>query len=132
MNLLLELPEAISNTVEIAGRCNVELEFGKYFCPIMPYPRATTRTYLRSFAIRAPAGYTANWVRIRQRLGFELGVITDGLFCLLLDSLGLHPFCQAEGIPVGRARLRRRQSGSLQPGITNIDPLRYGLLFERF
>ena len=65
MNLLFgELPEAISNTVEIAGRCNVELEFGKYFFISLPYPRATTRTPIwRSFAIRAPAGYTANWVR---------------------------------------------------------------------
>ena len=137
MNLLFgELPEAISNTVEIAGRCNVELEFGKYFLPHYAVPEGyNADTYLEELCYQgARRIYGELGEEIRQRLGFELGVIKQmGYSAYFLIVWDFIHFARQKGIPVGPGR--GSAAGSLVAyslGITNIDPLRYGLLFERF
>lgn len=137
INLLFgEVPQAIRNTVEIADRCNVELEFGKYFLPDYAVPEgynaATYLTELCYGGVRKIYGGLDD--EVRQRLEYELGVIKQmGYAAYFLIVWDFIHFARQNGIPVGPGR--GSAAGSLVAyslGITNIDPLKYGLLFERF
>lgn len=137
INLLFgEVPQAIRNTAEIADRCNVELEFGKYFLPDYAVPEGyNADTYLTELCyggVRSIYGVPDD--EVRQRLEYELGVIKQmGYSAYFLIVWDFIHFARQNGIPVGPGR--GSAAGSLVAyslGITNIDPLKYGLLFERF
>ena len=133
-----ELPEALINTKRIAERCNVKLETGRYYLPEFPLPKGETLgTYLRRMAAEGlrrrlktetpPDDYTA-------RLDYELGIIEQmgfsGYFCIVSDIITA---AKERGIPIGPGR--GSAAGSLVAwalGITDLDPIRYDLLFERF
>ncbi|RYD15266.1 MAG: DNA polymerase III subunit alpha [Lysobacteraceae bacterium] len=138
-----DLPELLENTVELAKRCNFELEFGTYHLPDFPVPaghtldshiRAQSHAGLaRRLAAHAPApGFVReDYVR---RLDTELDVIMQmgfpGYFLIVADFIN---WAKSNDIPVGPGR--GSGAGSLVAyalGITDLDPLRYGLLFERF
>ena len=141
--LYSDVPSAISNTVEIAKRCNVRLEFGKNVLPEFPTGELTTDQFLRE---RSQQGLTARLDTIQsmrddvdtsayqQRLEVELDVIErmgySGYFLIVSDFT---KWARENGVPVGPGR--GSGAGSLVAyvlGITDIDPLQYELLFERF
>ncbi len=132
-----EIPEAITNTIEIAERCNLEFKLGKYMLP-----RYTIQTgespeeYLRMLVMEGlkrkvddppPENYL-------KRLEYELSVIFKmgfaSYFLIVWDFIN---FARKKGIPVGPGR--GSAAGSLVAyclDITDIDPIKYNLLFERF
>jgi DNA polymerase-3 subunit alpha len=141
--LFADLPEALSNTVEIARRCSLPLKLGESRLPVFPLPEGVSvdayirEESLQGFALREKAFEPAQHVRIeeyRQRLDSELAVITKmgfaGYFLIVADFIR---WARANGVPVGPGR--GSGAGSLVAfslGITDIDPLKYDLLFERF
>ncbi|HEX7080884.1 MAG TPA: DNA polymerase III subunit alpha [Gammaproteobacteria bacterium] len=136
-----ELPEAIDNTVEIAKRCNLELELGQVFLPEFETPEGTSAAgYLREEAARGlarrleAAGHDDADGTYAQRLERELDVICrmgfEGYFLIVADFIG---WARRNDIPVGPGR--GSGAGSLVAyslGITDLDPIAHDLLFERF
>jgi len=138
--LFSDCPEAIANTVEVAKRCNYALEFGDYFLPDFPVPAGmTAESYLES---RARSGLERRLETLgdldraayAERLEKELGVINQmgfpGYFLIVADFIS---WAKENGIPVGPGR--GSGAGSLVAwvlGITELDPISHGLLFERF
>jgi len=131
-----EVPEALKNTVAVAERCNLELKFGQILLPNYTVPEGyTLDSYLRKLAEEGLRKRFENpGPEVIQRLNRELQVIEKmgfaGYFLVVWDFIS---FARSRGIPVGPGR--GSAAGSLVAyclGITNIDPLRYGLLFERF
>lgn len=131
-----ELRDAIENTALIAERCNVELEFGKLHLPDYQVPdNNDADSYLKKLC---NAGISSRYSEIngaiKQRLEFELEVIKQmGYTTYFLIVWDFIDFARKNDIPVGPGR--GSAAGSLVAyalGITNIDPLRYDLLFERF
>jgi DNA polymerase-3 subunit alpha len=142
-----DLPEALENSVEIAKRCNLELSLGKNFLPSFPIPDGATpeqhlkqeaQTGLERRLSRAiPSGPDTPPERRRlyqDRLARELEVISamgfPGYFLIVADFIR---WARDNGIPVGPGR--GSGAGSLVAyalGITDLDPLQYELLFERF
>lgn len=139
-------PEAIATTVEIAERCNVELDFSDYHFPRFPVPEGETlesmfttacRTGLKKrFHAMQKAGTFNQDVEkaYKERLENEMDVINTmgfpGYFLIVADFIN---WAQDRGIPVGPGR--GSGAGSLAAycmRITNIDPIPYGLIFERF
>jgi DNA polymerase III subunit alpha len=142
--LFADLPEALENSVEIARRCNLELEFGRTFLPDFPVPEGETAdSHLRALAAdaleaRLPAllreAMNHSAADYRARLERELDVICTmgfpGYFLIVADFIR---WAKDNDIPVGPGR--GSGAGSLAAfvlGITGLDPLRYDLLFERF
>jgi len=134
--LFKEIPEAVTNTVEIAARCNLELDFGKYHLPVFTTPDGTGKEeYFRSLC---EAGLTARFgaetPELRSRLELEFKTIKQmGFISYFLVVWDFIHFAKSQDIPVGPGR--GSAAGSLISyllGITDIDPLRYNLLFERF
>lgn len=143
--LFAHVPEAIANTVKIAEQCRLELEFGKSILPAFePIPEGlTAHEYLTKLCeeglLKRYEG-TANWEdpafreRAEERLRYELSVI-EGMgysdyFLIVWDFIR---FAHANNIAVGPGR--GSSAGSLVAyvlQITNVDPLKYNLLFERF
>jgi DNA polymerase-3 subunit alpha len=130
-----EFPDAISNTLLVAERCNVDLDFKEYHLPIFPVPDGfTAETYLRhlceiGFKKFFPNGDPA----ARARLDYELGVIHkmgfDTYFLIVWD---LCRFAREANIWYN---VRGSAAGSMAAytsGITNLDPIKHGLIFERF
>ncbi|HEV8662004.1 MAG TPA: DNA polymerase III subunit alpha, partial [Candidatus Methylomirabilis sp.] len=131
-----DYPEALKNTVSVAERCNLELEFGKIHLPHYQAPAGQTLdSYLEDMAWKGlRARFPEAAPQQEERLKAELGVIQRmgyaGYFLIVWDFIR---FAKERGISVGPGR--GSAAGSLVAyalGITNIDPLRYGLLFERF
>ena len=143
--LFSDIPEAIENTVEIAKRCNLTLELGKSVLPEFPIPEGmTTESY---FTAQAEAGLEKRLAVILpdeereekrksydERLKTELDVILQmgfpGYFLIVADFIR---WAKENDIPVGPGR--GSGAGSLVAyslGITDLDPLQYELLFERF
>lgn len=129
-------PEALANTVEIAKRCRVEFEFGKYHLPAFDVPAGyTAREYLQKkceegFALRYPNDDGT----VRERLQYELDMIAQmgfvDYFLIVSDFIG---YAKQNGIPVGPGR--GSAAGSVIAyclAITDIDPIQYSLYFERF
>ena len=135
--------EAVENTQTIADRCNVEIEFGHTRLPKFEVPegydslRYLNKLCEEGLASRyedenAPAGDTG--LTLRERLTYELGVIQDmgfvDYFLIVWDFIN---YARMNGIPVGPGR--GSAAGSIVSyclQITNIDPIKYNLLFERF
>ncbi|MEO8001594.1 MAG: DNA polymerase III subunit alpha, partial [Arenimonas sp.] len=142
-DLFSDIPEALQNTVELAKRCNYELTLGTYYLPQFPVPaehtldswiRATSHEGLKKrLAKHAPAnGRTI--AEYEERLDIELGVIITmgfpGYFLIVADFIN---WSKENDIPVGPGR--GSGAGSLVAwalGITDLDPIPYDLLFERF
>jgi DNA polymerase III subunit alpha len=134
-----DFPEAITNTLEIGERCHVDLEFGRSKYPEYPAPAGKTReSYLRELCYQGlrerygeRAATDSDFVK---RLDYELGVLEKtGFVSYLLIVWDFIHFAKEKGIPVGPGR--GSAAGSMVAyvlGITDIDPLQYGLIFERF
>jgi DNA polymerase-3 subunit alpha len=130
-------PEAVASTVEIAERCSVEMELGKMLLPRFPTPGGEDeRDYLRR---QAEEGLRRRYgdpppAEAVERLEMELEVISrmgfDAYFLIVWDFV---KFAKDSGIAVGPGRGSAAGSiVSYSLGITDVDPLAYGLLFERF
>ncbi|MEA2152285.1 MAG: polymerase subunit alpha, partial [Solirubrobacteraceae bacterium] len=132
-----EWPEAIASTLEIAERCTVELELGKQLIPSFQTPdESSEREYLRA---RVQEGMRLRYgdpapAEALQRMEMELAVIDrmgfNAYFLIVWDFV---KYAKENGIAVGPGR--GSAAGSIVAyclAITDVDPLRYGLLFERF
>ena len=144
--LFADLPEALANSVEIARRCSLSVELGKNKLPQFPTPAGVSLDdYL---AQQAAAGLETRLAQLfpdpqvraakrpeyLQRLEFETATIQQmgfpGYFLIVADFIN---WAKGNGVPVGPGR--GSGAGSLVAyalGITDLDPLRYDLLFERF
>jgi len=139
-----DLPEALANSVEIARRCNLELRLGKPCLPAFPVPQgATIESHLTDeaesgldtrlvqlFGDRSDARATVYHERLERELGVIVSMGFSGYFLIVADFID---WARREEIPVGPGR--GSGAGSLVAyalGITDLDPLPYDLLFERF
>ena len=141
--LFADVPDAISNTLELARRCNLELTLGKYALPAYPVPSdETLDSWIRKLSHEglearlaknplAPGRTRQDYV---ERLDFELDTIIKmgfpGYFLIVADFI---QWGKNHGIPIGPGR--GSGAGSLVAWalqITDLDPLPYNLLFERF
>ena len=132
-----DYPGAVENTAKIAARCRVDFTFGELQLPFYPIPEkfADDDAYLRTLCEeRLPERYSEITNEIRLRLDYELGVIHGmgyaSYFLIVWDFIN---YARGHGVAVGPGR--GSAAGSIVAyllGITNIDPLRYALLFERF
>ena len=144
--LFADIPQALANTTEIAKRCNLTLELGISRLPLFPTPHGgSLDQYLQD---RAFAGLETRLAQLyadtgeresksseyRARLDFEIKTILQmgfaGYFLIVADFIN---WAKSNGVPVGPGR--GSGAGSLVAyslGITDLDPLRYKLLFERF
>ncbi len=130
------VPQALENTQKIADRCNVEIEFGVTKLPQYDVPDGyTSWEYLNKLCSEGFAGrYPDDDGTLRKQLDYELSIIqTMGYVDYFLIVWDFIKFARDNGIAVGPGR--GSAAGSLVSyslGITNIDPARYQLLFERF
>lgn len=146
--LFEDIPEAIENTVEIAKRCNVEMRLGEYFLPQYPIPEGMTMdAFFRKICheglderlqviLSKTEEHELEEARLPyiERLKFELDIILQmgfpGYFLIVMDFI---QWAKNHDIPVGPGR--GSGAGSLVAyvlKITDLDPLQYDLLFERF
>jgi len=143
--LFSDIPEAIENTVEIAKRCNVTVRLGEYFLPKFPTGDLTTEEFLikvseegleerLEFLFPDAEEREQKRPEYDERLKRELGVINDmgfpGYFLIVMEFI---QWSKDNGIPVGPGR--GSGAGSLVAyalKITDLDPLEFDLLFERF
>ncbi|HEV2096607.1 MAG TPA: DNA polymerase III subunit alpha, partial [Chthoniobacterales bacterium] len=132
-------PEAITNTLEIAERCNLELEFGRSKYPEYPAPPGKTReSYLRELCYKGLheryGDRAGTDTALIQRLDYEVDVLEKtGFVSYFLIVWDFIHFAKQRGIPVGPGR--GSVAGSMVAyvlGITDVDPLQFNLLFERF
>mgnify|MGYP001260738309 FL=1 len=130
-----ELPEALENTVRLAERCDVTLEFGRLHLPNPGVPEGMTpEEYLRKLAWEGiQRRYPEITESVRQRLEYELQVITEtGFANYILLVRDFAEFARKQQIPFG---VRGSAAASIvlyALGITDIDPLSNRLVFERF
>jgi len=131
-----EIPEAIKNTIEIANKCNLEIDFSKTYLPQFMSPEGKTRAdYLRELCeIGLQKRYASVDNVIKERFEKEFNIIhNSGYVSYFLIVWDLVNFAKSSSIPVGPGR--GSAAGSIISyalGITDIDPLKYDLLFERF
>jgi len=131
-----DVPEAIENTVKIGERCNAKLELGKILLPNFQTPEGKSPgEYLRELLdTKIVNRYPKTTPEIKERLEYELGVIEKtGFADYFLIVSDLVNWAKTHGIAVGPGR--GSAAGSIISyilGITDVDPLYYGLLFERF
>ncbi|WP_045861550.1 DNA polymerase III subunit alpha [Teredinibacter purpureus] len=145
--LFSDIPEALENTLELAKRCNLEIELGKYYLPEYPIPDGLTeneyfakisydgldKRLLKILDVEA-SDYNVRKQDYLDRLKFELDIIIQmgfpGYFLIVMDFI---QWAKDHKIPVGPGR--GSGAGSLVAyvlDITDLDPLQYDLLFERF
>ncbi len=132
-----DLPEAYRNTLAVAERCNVDLQFGQFHLPRYQVPdEFSLDSYLEHLALEGlKTRYGSSPAdAVVERLRYELGVVSkmgfSGYFLVVWDFIS---HARRQGIAVGPGR--GSSAGSLVAyclGITNVDPIRYGLIFERF
>ncbi len=149
--LFKDIPEACDNTLEIAERCNFHFQLkdsqGQPIYYLPSFPTTKTKSLSEELQQRASQGLESRFVEAKhrgeeitdpapywERLKYELGVIEkmgfNGYFLIVCDFIG---WAKAHGIPVGPGR--GSGAGSLVAyslGITDLDPLPYRLIFERF
>ncbi len=144
--LFADIPSALSNSVEIAKRCNLSLELGVNRLPLFPTPNnKSLEDYLYDQAVIGlvqrmkilfpdDSENDAQLLKYRERLDFEVNTIIQmgfsGYFLIVADFIN---WAKQNNVPVGPGR--GSGAGSLVAyslGITDLDPLRYDLLFERF
>jgi len=136
--LFADYPEACDSTLEIAERCDVTIEFGRLLLPRYPVPGGGAEDdelrRLCEEGLRRRYGPDAESPEIRERLEFELSTIREmGFSAYFLIVWDFVKFAKDSGIAVGPGR--GSAAGSIVAyslSITDIDPLKYDLLFERF
>ncbi|MHC4505076.1 MAG: DNA polymerase III subunit alpha, partial [Planctomycetota bacterium] len=134
--LFSELPESTRNTVEIAERCELDIEFGRYRYPKFRVPEGETEaSHLRRLVEKgAEERYGTIAPRVRERIDSELGIIERMGFPGYMLIVGdIVRFARERGIAVGPGR--GSATGSVVSyclGITKLDPFDYDLIFERF
>ena len=146
-DLFSDIPEAIANTIEIAKRCTIDIQMGKYFLPEYPVPEGLTEAEffrkishegldwrLERILDKTAPDYAERRKVYEERLNFELDIIIQmgfpGYFLIVMDFI---QWAKDHDIPVGPGR--GSGAGSLVAyslKITDLDPLQYDLLFERF
>ena len=140
VELFKDIPEALENTVEIAKRCNLRLEFGRYFLPDYPVPADMTVDELlrqqvaEGLATKLSSVTDSAREPYNERLQHELDVIIrmgfSGYFLIVADFI---KWAKSNDVPVGPGR--GSGAGSLVAwvlSITDLDPIKPDLLFERF
>ncbi|WP_415889310.1 DNA polymerase III subunit alpha [Neptuniibacter sp. SY11_33] len=147
VELFSDIPSAVQNTVAIAKRCNIEIEIGTYYLPKYPIPEGMLMDdYFRKVSFdgleerleiildKEDPDYQAKRQEYIDRLEFELDIIIQmgfpGYFLIVMDFI---MWGKENGVPVGPGR--GSGAGSLvayAQKITDLDPLEYDLLFERF
>ena len=134
--LFPELPEAADNTVDIAGRCNFDFQFGHYHLPRFKLPEGESDSYayLRKLCEQGFQERFPDRPEVHQQLDYELDMIHKmgfvDYFLIVSDFIG---FAKRSGIPVGPGR--GSAAGSVVSyclHITDVDPVKYNLFFERF
>ncbi|MBO5543076.1 MAG: DNA polymerase III subunit alpha [Oscillospiraceae bacterium] len=134
--LFPELPEAADNTVRIAERCNYDFTFGHYYLPRFKLPEGQTDSaaWLRKLCEEGFARRYPDRPEVHAQLDYELGVIEKmgfvDYFLIVSDFIG---YAKRNGIPVGPGR--GSAAGSVVSyclDITDVDPIKYSLFFERF
>jgi DNA polymerase III subunit alpha len=135
--LFVDYPEACDNTLLVAERADVEIEFGKPELPAFPVPEGHDEdSYLRELTLEGAKDRYGQSppMHVLERLEFELGVIKDmGFSAYFLVVWDLVRYARSRGIRVGPGR--GSAAGSCVAyclRIVDIDPIRYDLLFERF
>ncbi len=134
-SLFAAVPESLSNTEKIAQRCQVDFSFGNLLLPKYAVPDdGDSLAYLTALCREGLLKRYGNNPEAEKRLSYELDVISGmgyvDYFLIVWDFI---KYAKDNGIPVGPGR--GSAAGSLVAyclGITNIDPLKYNLLFERF
>jgi len=147
LELFSDIPEALENTIEIAKRCNLTLDLGKYFLPDYPIPDGLSiedyfcqlseqglERRLNKLFDKQSDDFAQIRIPYDKRLRVELDVINQmgfpGYFLIVADFI---QWSKNNGVPVGPGR--GSGAGSLVAyalDITDLDPLKYELLFERF
>ncbi len=143
--LFKDFPEALKNTIEIAERCNIKFEFNQVRLPKFSIPEGETlESYFEAIVrqgfkrrmerLKEVANYPIDEKLYNERVNFEIDVIKKrkfaGYFLIVADFIN---YAKSNGIPVGPGRGSAAGSiVSYSLGITDIDPIRYSLLFERF
>ncbi|MGM9541409.1 MAG: DNA polymerase III subunit alpha [Candidatus Limivicinus sp.] len=134
--LFPELPEAADNTVDIAGRCNFDFQFGHYHLPRFKLPEGESDSYayLRKLCEQGFQERFPDRPEVHNQLDYELDMIHKmgfvDYFLIVSDFIG---FAKRSGIPVGPGR--GSAAGSVVSyclHITDVDPIKYSLFFERF
>ncbi len=133
-SLFRETPEAISNTAVIAEKCNLELEFGRILLPKFPV-EDTVKTLREKAFLGLPKRFPKTpSPQVVSRLNYELEIISNmGFADYFLIVQDIVNWAKSQGIPVGPGR--GSAAGSLVSyllGITELNPLDWGLIFERF
>ncbi len=139
--LFPEIPEALANTVSIASRCHVDFDFSRHHLPVFPLPEGVTDSFqyltdksLEGFAARYGDAEGDALQDKKERLRFELDMIRRmGFVDYFLIVGDFIDFAKSQDIPVGPGR--GSAAGSMVSyclGITDVDPMKYGLYFERF
>jgi len=129
--------DAIENTLKIAEKCNVEIPLNNVILPVFEVPEGETLdSYFERLCWEGAKKRFGEDIpeNIRERLSYEISVIKQmgfsGYFLIVQDFVN---YAKSRGIPVGPGR--GSAAGSLVSyvlGITNIEPTRWGLIFERF
>lgn len=145
--LFSDIPEALENTIEIAKRCNLNLKLGSHFLPDYPIPEGLTieeffkresydglNVRLENLFDSSASNFEAKRKLYYERLQFEIDIIVEmefaGYFLIVMDFIR---WAKVNDIPVGPGR--GSGAGSLVAyamKITDLDPIQYDLLFERF
>ena len=134
--LFPELQEAADNTVAIAERCNYDFEFGHYHLPRFKLPSGETDSfaYLQKLCEKGFAERFPDRPQVHEQLEYELNMIKKmgfvDYFLIVSDFIG---YAKRNGIPVGPGR--GSAAGSVVSyclHITDVDPIKYSLFFERF
>ena len=134
--ILPEHPEALENTAKIAEMCNFDFEFGHYHLPQFKLPEGETdsASYLRKLCELGFAKRYGENAEVHAQLDYELAMIERmgfvDYFLIVSDFVG---YAKGAGIPVGPGR--GSAAGSVVSyclGITDVDPIKYSLYFERF
>ncbi|MBQ6539772.1 MAG: DNA polymerase III subunit alpha [Oscillospiraceae bacterium] len=133
--LFPDCPEAFENTVKIADMCNVEFEFGHYHLPRFDVPEGKTASgYLRELCDQGFEKKYGKDENVRKQLEYELNMIEKmGFVDYFLIVSDFTAYAKSHGIPVGPGR--GSAAGSVVSyclGITDVDPIKYSLYFERF
>jgi DNA polymerase III subunit alpha len=137
-SLFRDVPDALATTLEIAEKCDLKIELGQNKFPAYTVPEGETREgYLERLCyegLERRFGERAKEPELRQRLDFELNVLKKtGFTSYFLIVWDFIHYAKTHDIPVGPGR--GSAAGSLISyvlGITDLDPLKYGLFFERF
>ncbi len=134
-NLFADVPDAIDNTVKLAEKVEIDIPLGKWYFPNFEIPEGKEAPgYLRELALQGlPDRYPDVDQKISERLNYELDVIIQkGYATYFLLMSDLVNWCSMHGIITNTRGSAAGSIVSYALGITTIDPLKYGLPFERF